>query len=296
MTPIDIAGLDAFAAIARHRSFRRAARERGVSASTLSQTLRTLEERLGMRLLNRTTRSVTPTEAGERLLARLVPVLSELGEAVDAINSLRDTPTGTLRLNVPAPVARLVLAPLVAEFLRLHPGLTLEIHVETAFIDVVAAGFDAGARYGESLAQDMIAVPMGPEQRYGVFAAPSYIAQHGRPEAPEDLLRHACIRHRFPSGAPLPWEFEKDGRDVRIQPPGQLISSDPDIELRAAIDGAGCLMTFEGFARPAVEAGQLVELLADWCPLFPGPYLYYPSRRLVPAPLRAFIDFIKTKN
>ena len=296
MIPIDLAGLDAFAAIARHRSFRRAAMERGVSASTLSQTLRTLEERLGMRLLNRTTRSVTPTEAGERLLARLVPVLSELGEAVDAINSLRDTPTGTLRLNVPAPVARLVLAPLVAEFLRLHPGLTLEIHVETAFIDVVAAGFDAGARYGESLAQDMIAVPMGPEQRYGVFAAPSYIARHGRPEVPEDLLRHACIRHRFPTGAPLAWEFEKDGRDIRIQPQGQLISSDPDIELRAAIDGAGCLMTFEGFARPAVEAGQLVELLAEWCPPFPGPYLYYPSRRLVPAPLRAFIDFIKTKN
>jgi len=296
MIPIDLAGLDAFAAIARHRSFRRAAMERGVSASTLSQTLRTLEERLGMRLLNRTTRSVTPTEAGERLLARLVPVLSELGEAVDAINSLRDTPTGTLRLNVPAPVARLVLAPLVAEFLRLHPGLTLEIHVETAFIDVVAAGFDAGARYGESLAQDMIAVLMGPEQRYGVFAAPSYIARHGRPETPEDLLRHACIRHRFPTGAPLAWEFEKDGRDIRIQPQGQLISSDPDIELRAAIDGAGCLMTFEGFARPAVEAGQLVELLAEWCPPFPGPYLYYPSRRLVPAPLRAFIDFIKTKN
>ncbi|HEY9215780.1 MAG TPA: LysR family transcriptional regulator [Ancylobacter sp.] len=296
MTPIDIAGLDAFAAIARHRSFRRAAMERGVSASTLSQTLRTLEERLGMRLLNRTTRSVTPTEAGERLLARLVPVLSELGEAVDAINALRDTPTGTLRLNVPAPVARLVLAPLVAEFLRLHPGLTLEIHVETAFVDVVGAGFDAGARYGESLAQDMIALPMGEAQRYGVFAAPSYLATHERPTVPEDLLRHACIRHRFPSGAPLPWEFEKDGREVRIQPPGQLISSDPDIELRAAIDGAGCLMTFEGFARPAVEAGQLVELLADWCPPFPGPYLYYPSRRLVPAPLRAFIDFIKARN
>lgn len=296
MTSIDIAGLDAFAAIARHRSFRRAAMERGVSASTLSQTLRTLEERLGMRLLNRTTRSVTPTEAGTRLLARLVPVLAELGEAVDAINALRDTPTGTLRLNVPAPVARLVLAPLVAEFLRLHPGLTLEIHVETAFVDVVGAGFDAGARYGESLAQDMIAVPMGGPQRYGVFAAPSYIAQHGRPQTPEDLLRHACIRHRFPSGAPLPWEFEKDGREVRIHPPGQLISSDPDIELRAAIDGAGCLMTFEGFARPAVEAGQLVELLADWCPPFPGPYLYYPSRRLVPAPLRAFIDFIKARN
>ncbi len=181
MTPIDLAALDAFAAIARHRSFRRAAMERGVSASTLSQSLRTLEERLGMRLLNRTTRSVTPTEAGERLLARLVPVLSELGEAVDAIYALRDTPTGTLRLNVPAPVARLVLAPLVAEFLRLHPGLTLEIHAETALIDVVSAGFDAGAHYGESLAQDMIAVPMGPEQRYGVFAAPSYITRHGQP-------------------------------------------------------------------------------------------------------------------
>ena len=296
MTPIDIAGLDAFAAIARHRSFRRAAMERGVSASTLSQTLRTLEERLGMRLLNRTTRSVTPTEAGERLLVRLVPVLSELGEAVDAINALRDTPTGTLRLNVPFPVARLVLAPLVPEFLDLHPGLTLEIHVESALVDVVGDGFDAGARYGESLAQDMIAVPFGGEQRYGVFAAPSYIARHGLPHIPEDLLRHACIRHRFPSGAPRAWEFEKDGREMRIQPPGRLISSDPDMELRAAIDGVGCLMTFEGFARPSVEAGELVELLADWCPPFPGPYLYYPSRRLVPAPLRAFIDFIKARN
>lgn len=296
MNAPDLSDLEAFAAIARHRSFRRAALERGVSASTLSDKLRALEERLGVRLINRTTRSVTPTEAGERLMARLTPLLADLGEALDEVNRFRATPTGTLRLNVPAPVARLVLAPMLPEFLAAYPGLTVEVHVDERLIDVVEAGFDAGARYGESLAQDMIAVPLGPPQRYGLYAAPAYLAVHGTPATPQDLLDHRCIAHRFASGAGLPWEFEKDGRTLRLHPRGVLVSNNADVQIDAAISGVGIMMTFTGFAAPAVARGALVSLLEDWCPPFEGPFLYYPSRRHMPAALRAFVDFVRSRQ
>src|SRR5712691_9716819 len=197
MTELDLTDLDAFAAVARHRSFRGAATVRGTSASTLSEAVRRLETRLGVRLLNRTTRSVTPTEAGTRLLERLVPALGEVTAAVDAVNGFRDSPTGTLRLNVPTAVARLILPPIVEGFLKANPGITIEITAEDSFIDVLAAGFDAGIRYDERLEQDMIAVPIGPRiQRYAAAAAPGYLAAHGRPDHPKDLLGHACIRHR----------------------------------------------------------------------------------------------------
>ena len=205
MSSPDLADLAAFVAVARHRNFRRAARERGVSPSTLSEAVRDLEERLGVRLLNRTTRSVTPTEAGQRLLDRLTPALVEIAEALDAVNGFRDTPTGTLRLNVPSAVAKLVLAPMIGPFLAAHPGIRLEIVEENAFVDVFAAGFDAGARYDESLAKDMISIPLGPSQRYAVAASPDHIARYGRPENPRDLLGRPCIRYRFSSGAILPW-------------------------------------------------------------------------------------------
>ena len=290
----EFSDLDAFVAIVRHRNFRRAAKERGVSASTLSQSVRDLEERLGVRLLNRTTRSVTPTEAGERLAGRLSPIFSEMTEALDEVNGFRDTPTGTLRLNVPG-AAQPILAPMVARFLGQHPGIRLEITVDNNFIDVFAEGFDAGIRYDESLALDMIALKIGPPQRYCVVASPDHVRRHGSPERPEDLLTRPCIRHRFPSGAVLSWEFEKDGEVVKIDPDALLVTSSPDIAIRAAEDGVGWYATFEDFVRPAIKAGRLVEALKLWCPSFPGPSLYYPSRRHVPAPLRAFIAFVRAE-
>ena len=294
MSRPEFSDLDAFVAIVRHRNFRRAARERGVSASTLSQSVRDLEERLGVRLLNRTTRSVTPTEAGERLAARLSPIFSEMNEALDEVNGFRDTPSGTLRLNVPG-AAQPILAPMIARFLSGHPGIRLDITVDNSFVDVFAQGFDAGIRYDESLALDMIAVPIGPPQRYAVVASPELAQRYGSPERPEDLLTRPCIRHRFPSGAMLPWEFEKDGEVVKIDPDAPLVTTSPDIAIRAAEDGVGWYATFEDFVRTAIDAGRLVEALSSWCPTFPGPSLYYSSRRHVPAPLRAFIEFVRSE-
>jgi DNA-binding transcriptional LysR family regulator len=294
MAEPDLADLEVFAAIARARSFRSVARLRGVSASSLSEALRRLETRLGVRLLNRTTRSVTPTEAGQRLLKRLAPALSEVMAALDAVNGFRDSPTGTLRLNVPGAVARLVLPGIVGPFLKAHPGISLEIITDDSFIDVLAAGFDAGIRYDERLEKDMIAVPIGPRvQRFVTAASLAYLAQHGRPMHPRDLLHHACIRHRFAHGVMLPWEFERGGEVVKISPTGQLVANTIDLEISAAIQGLGVIGTFEGFLEPALTSGALVPILGDWQQSFSGPFLYYPSRRHMPAPLRAFVDFIK---
>lgn len=291
---VALSDLDAFAVVANTRSFRAAARLRGVSASTLSEAVRRLEARLRLRLLNRTTRSVTPTEAGTRLLERLGPALGELRAALDAVNSFRDSPTGTLRLNVPTIVARLVLPPIAAAFLATHPGITLEVIAEDSFIDVLAAGFDAGVRYDERLEQDMIAVPIGPRvQRFATAASPAYLAARGRPAHPRDLLGHACLRHRFPSGAVPPWEFERDGEVVRVSPSGPLITSNIEVKVGAAIAGLGIVSSFEGVLAPAIASGALEPVLAEWWQSFSGPFLYYASRRHVPAPLRAFIDFIK---
>ncbi len=297
MTEPDLADLDAFTAVARHRSFRGAATVRGVSASTLSEAVRRLETRLRVRLLNRTTRSVTPTEAGARLLERLVPALSEVTAAVDAVNGFRDSLTGTLRLNVPTAVARLILPPIVEGFLKANPGITIEITAEDSFIDVLAAGFDAGIRYDERLEQDMIAVPIGPRiQRYAAAAAPGYLAAHGRPEHPKDLLGHACIRHRFASGVTLAWEFERNGEIVRISQPGPLVATTIELEISAAVAGLGVIKCFEGYLAPALTSGALVPVLEDWWQSFSGPFLYYAGRRHIPAPLRAFIDFIKSRE
>ncbi|MDE1147312.1 MAG: LysR family transcriptional regulator [Azospirillaceae bacterium] len=289
----NLADLDLFLAVARHRSFRNAARERGVAPSTLSLALKRLEEDLGVRLLNRTTRSVTPTEAGQRLVARLAPVFSEVAESLDEVNSFRDTPTGVLRLNVPIVVSWLILAPLVPRFLAEYPGITLEVIENNALIDVFAEGFDAGIRYGEALAQDVVAVPISPPQRYVLAGSPDLVAREGPPQHPRDLVGRPCIRHRFADRAPLAWEFEKDGETVRVVPDGRLVANSVQIAVSAAEAGLGWYCTFEGFMAPSLAAGQLVPVLEDWLPPFPGPYLYYPSRRHVPAPLRAFIDFMK---
>jgi DNA-binding transcriptional LysR family regulator len=294
MADADLADLAAFMAVARARSFRGAAMVRGVSASSLSEALRRLEQRLGVRLLNRTTRSVTPTEAGERLLERLTPALSEVGAALDAVNRFRDSPTGTLRLNVPTIVARTILPAIIGGFLPAHPGITLEVTADDTFIDVLAAGFDAGIRYDERLERDMIAVPIGPRvQRFVTAGSPDYLARRGRPEHPNDILEHACIRHRFASGVAPSWEFERGAEIIKITPSGPLIATTMDLELAAAIDGLGLIHVFEEYVAPALASGALERVLPDWSQSFSGPFLYYQSRRLMPAPLRAFVDYLK---
>jgi DNA-binding transcriptional LysR family regulator len=295
MLDAQLSDLDAFSAVARRRSFRAAATLRGVSPSTLSEAVRRLEASLGVRLLNRTTRSVTPTEAGARLLERLTPALTEITAALDAVNAFRLSPIGTLRLNVPWTVASLVLPPIITGFLRANPGFSVEVTTEEGIIDVFAAGFDAGIRYDERLEQDMIAVPIGPRsQRYALAASPNYLAARPRPLHPRDLLDHACLRHRFPSGAMPAWEFERDGEIVRIAPTGPLITSATDLELSSAIDGLGIIYTFEAWLAPALTSGALQPLLEDWWLRFSGPLLYYPSRRHMPVPLRTFVDYIKS--
>src|SRR5882672_12879576 len=235
----DLADLDAFAAVARARSFRGAATVRGVSASALSEAVRRLEARLGLRLLNRTTRSVTPTEAGTQLLARLAPALSEVSAALDEVNKFRTSPAGTLRLNVPGIVAQLVLPPIVERFLKAHPGIVVEVTADDSFIDVLAAGFDAGVRYDERLEQDMIAVPIGPRvQCFAAAAAPAYLAARGRPRHPKDLLNHACIRPR--------------------------IATTLELEIGAAVAGLGIVRGFEEFLTPSLASGALEPVLHDW--------------------------------
>ncbi|MGA9954890.1 MAG: LysR family transcriptional regulator, partial [Bradyrhizobium sp.] len=289
---LDLRDLDAFAAIARAKNFRRAALDQRVSVSSLSQRLRDMEERLGVRLLNRTTRSVALTEAGEMLLSRVSPALSDVRDALDRVRGLGDMPSGRLRINAPPPAVDLVLAPMVAPFLRAYPQVDLEIAAESWFVDIVAQGFDAGVRYGEHLALDMVAVALSPPQRYVVVASPDYIARHGEPKHPQDLLDHSCIRVRFGRGTIPDWEFEKAGREIKVSPPAKLILNYPGLAQRAARDGFGFWLTFEGYAREAIASGALVSVLDDWCAPFPGPFLYYPSRRQPPPALAAFIAFV----
>jgi len=232
------------------------------------------------------------TEAGELLLARVAPALLEVGDALDRVRGLRELPSGRLRINAPPPAIDLVLAPMVGPFLNAHPLIDLEIVGESSFIDIVDAGYDAGVRYGEHLAQDMIAVPLGPQQRYAVVASRDYVAQHGRPKQPQDLLGHACIRTRFGSGAMLDWEFEKAGRVVKVSPPAKLIATYLGLAIKAVHDGVGYWLTFEGYVREGVKSGALVSVLDDWCAPFPGPFLYYPSRRQPPPALAAFVAFV----
>ena len=293
----NVADLNAFLAVARARSFRGGARASSGSASGLSEAVRRLEAQLGVRLLHRTTRSVVPTEAGARLLELLGPALAEVEAALDVVNGYRERPTGTLRLNVPVSAARLVLPAIVPPFLAAYPDIRLDVIAEDGFVDVLAAGCDAGIRYDDRLEQDMIAVPIGPRvQRFAAAASPGYLVRHGRPEHPRDLLAHACLRGRFPSGAMAPWEFERDGEVVRVDPAGPLlvrIGAATDLAVDAAIAGTGIIHLFEDWLRPHLDSGALEPVLEPWWQRFPGPFLYYHGRRLLPAPLRAFVDFIK---
>ena len=294
----DLNDLRALSEVVRARGFREAARSGGASASSLSEAVRRLETQLGVRLLNRTTRSISPTEAGVRLLDRLTPALAEIEASLEAVTALSGRPAGTLRLNVPTTVARLVLPSIVTPFLKAYPEIRMEVMVEEAFVDLLAAGCDAGVRYDERLEQDMIAVPIGPRiQRLATAASRDYLDAFGRPEHPRDLLAHACLRGRFPSGAKPLWEFEHDGEVVRIDPPGPLtvrIGGAVDLALDAAISGLGVIHLFEDWVRPHIERGVLEPVLEQWWQPFPGPFLYYPGRRHPPAPLQAFIAFIRS--
>ncbi|WP_269714626.1 LysR family transcriptional regulator [Caulobacter sp. NIBR2454] len=298
MADLDLADLDAFAAVARARSFRGAATLRGVSASSLSEAVRRLEARLDLRLLNRTTRSVTPTEAGERLLSRLAPALAEVAGAVEEASALHDAgPAGTLRLNAPTAVARYILPPIALRFMAAYPGVRLEIIAQDDFIDVLAAGYDAGIRYDERMQKDMIALPIGPrEQRFVTVASPAYLAAHGAPRHPRELLDHACIRHRFLSGVSPAWEFTNGEETIRIAPQGPLITNSPEMHFAAVEAGLGIAYLFEDMIAPQLASGAVVEVLAEWSERFTGPRLYYHSRRHMPPALRAFIDFIRAER
>ncbi|PST21882.1 LysR family transcriptional regulator [Mesorhizobium plurifarium] len=293
----DMADVGAFMKVARAGGFREAARASDISASALSDAVRRLEAELGVRLFNRTTRSVVPTEAGRGLMERLGPAFGEINAAIDFARGFRDRPAGVLKLNVPVSAARLVLPDIVPAFLAAYPDIRLEIMTDESFVDVIAAGCDAGIRYDERLQQDMIAVPIGPRvQRYASGASPAYLDAHGRPQHPRDLLSHSCIRGRFAGRPVSPWEFERDGEAVTIDPPTSLVvqaGGGSDLGIAAAIAGTGIVSIFEDWLRPHFESGALEPVLEPWWLSFAGPFLYYPGRRLVPAPLRAFIDFIR---
>ncbi|MDE2229772.1 MAG: LysR family transcriptional regulator [Alphaproteobacteria bacterium] len=286
--------IGAFAAIVERRSFSKAAVALGISPSTLSQTIRDLEEQLGVRLLNRTTRSVAPTEAGERLLERLRPLVADFNTAIDSVRALRGKPAGLIRLTVPAPAASFVLAPVLQRFFAAYPEIRLEISVDAALVDIVAGRFDAGIRFGNSIDRDMIAVRISDPIRRVVVAAPAYLAQHEAPQTPRDLAHHNAIRFRLPGGGFIPWRFQENGKSFEATPEGTLIVNTPDVAVRAALDGVGLLYLSWRYIEDAAADGRLVLLFKDWLPPDTDEFfLYYPSRRQVPAPLQALIDFLR---
>jgi DNA-binding transcriptional LysR family regulator len=270
----------AFLAVARERSFTRAAAQLGVSPSALSHTIRALEERLGIRLLTRSTRSVAPTQAGERLLATIGPRFDEIEAEIAALTELRDKPAGRIRITTGIHAAQTILWPALARLLPAYPDIWVELSVDAGFVDIVAERFDAGVRLGETIAQDMVAARIGPDMRMAAVAAPSYFADRKPPRAPQDLAAHNCINLRFPThGGLYAWEFEKGGRALNVRVEGQLIVNDVALALQAALDGAGIAYLLEDHVAAEIAAGRLVRLLEPWCPPFPGYHLYYSSRR-----------------
>jgi DNA-binding transcriptional LysR family regulator len=288
--------LAAFAAVAEHRNFRKAADATGVSRSALSHTLLGLEQNLGVRLLNRTTRSVSLTEAGAQLLSGIRPVLNDLDTALDTLAEARGAPAGTLRINANKSAARLLLQEVVPAFLSRYPNVDLDLVSDGRLIDIVAAGFDAGVRLAEDVPQDMIAVRFGGDIRFVAVTSPAYLAGRTIPTAPDDLQLHRCIRHRLPSGKRYRWEFSKHGEEMIVDVPGALTLDDNELMVRAAADGLGIAYVPEAVARAGLGSGQLVSVLADWCPPIAGLTLYYPGNRHMPSALRAFIDVLKEAN
>lgn len=297
MRGAEYAELAAFVAVAQERSFRRAATRLSLSPSALSHTIRELEERLGAKLLNRTTRSVAPTDAGLSLFNRLAPAFSDIAGAVEAVSAFRDRPSGTVRLNLPRLAAVIVLAPAFGDFTRAYPDVRLELTVDDSLTDIVAGGFDAGIRLGERVQQDMVAVRVTPDLRVAVIGSPGYFASRGQPHTPPDLRQHACINYRWTeSGALYRWKFEREGEALDVAVEGPLTLNDTDLILAAALDGVGLAYLLERRVAGHLAAGKLVRVLDEWYPPFPGFFLYYPGRRQMPPALRALIDFLQASS
>ncbi|MEH7911088.1 LysR family transcriptional regulator [Rhizobium laguerreae] len=287
-----LADLRALSAIVTHRSFRKAADELALSPSTLSHMMRSLEENMGVRLLNRTTRSVAATEAGERLVARLTPLFRDFDLALEEVNEFRGHPSGTLRLNTSEIAARVLLDAAVPTFLTRYPDMSLDLVTDNRLVDVVADGLDAGIRLREAVPLDMIAVEFGGDTRFVAVASPAYLAAHPAPQTPDELRTHACIRFRLPSGKLFRWEFEKYGHELAVDVPGALTLDHVELMAQAAAKGLGIAYVSDRTARPFLESGALVTVLDDWCPAIPGLCLYYPGHRHVPQGLRAFITVL----
>lgn len=284
--------LELFAVVARHGSFTRAAKERGVSTSLVSQAIRKLEEQLGIVLLKRTTRSVAVTAAGAELLRSLEPGLRLIRDAVEQLNLHRGSPMGTLRINAPAPVAQFRLAALAARFTEAHPGVTIELTADAARQDILREGFDAGVRFGSDVPQDMVAVRIGPPQRYAVVGAPAYFGRRPAPRAPRELAGHQCILRRFPDGAMQQWEFQRRTAKVQLPAP-RIVVNDAQIAVTACVEGGGLAYLHERYVERELAAGQLVRVLQAWSPGIGPPCLYFARQRVLPAALRAFIDFAR---
>ena len=297
MRRADLADLTAFVAVADNLSFRAAAAHIGVTPSALSHTMRQLEDRLGVRLLNRTTRSVALTDAGVRLLGRARPAVEQISRALDDLKSEQGHPFGRLRLHVSHFAGMAVIAPVWARFLSTFPDVQLEVHADEALVDIVAKGFDAGISSKDLAAADMIAVRVMGPMRVTVVGAPAYFAQRRPPRTPDDLARHSCVQYRLASdGAVFEWAFERDGKSRRLSVAGRVTVNDPDLAMRAAVDGLGIAYTVEALADPFLRSGQLVRVLEDWLPSFEGLFLYYPGHRQVPVALRALINMLRTAN
>jgi DNA-binding transcriptional LysR family regulator len=289
--------LQAFLAVARDQSFTKAAAKLGITASALSHTIRGLEEKLGVRLLARTTRNVSTTDAGERLMQSIAPLFDQIAAEVDALSDLRDKPRGTIRVTCTDDQIELCVRPILAEFLKEFPDITLEFYVDYGFANVVEERFDAGIRMGEAISKDMIAVRIGPDWRLAVVGAPAYFDKNSQPNTPHDLTKHACIniRHR-PSGAIYAWEFEKNGQAFTVKLEGQLVFNSIMHVLNAAVDGIGLAYVPKELVAPYLADGRLVEVLPDWCPYFQGYHLYYPNRRQASAAFLAFVEALKYKS
>jgi DNA-binding transcriptional LysR family regulator len=294
---MDLSGLQELLAVADKRSFTAAAAELRVTPSAISQAISALERRAGVRLLQRTTRSVGLTEAGARFLARLRPAMTEVHAAFEALDELRARPTGTLRLNVPRLALAPIIEPILAPFLAAHPELSIDIAIDDGLADLVEQGFDAGIRLGESLDQDVVALQLTGDMRMAVVGSPAYFAAHGKPTRPRDLRTHSCINYRAITRRTIyRWEFTEHGRDLAIAVDGRVTTNDNEVMLRAALDGLGLAYVMENVAADAVADGRLVRVLTRYCPRFPGLHLYYPSRRQIPAKLRALIEFLRAQR
>lgn len=290
----DFAELSTFVAVAEARSFRKAAAALNLTPSTLSHSLRALEQRLGVRLLNRTTRSVSVTEAGQALLDQVAPAFSRITSAIEDVNSFRDRPQGTVRINSSLLGAKMALAPHLGGFAAAYPDVTLEVAINDGFIDIAREGYDAGIRLGESVEQDMSAVRVTPDLRLAIVASPAYLARHAAPVTPHQLTAHNCIGYReITSGNICRWEFEKDGRPLTVQVSGSMILGTPELMVDAALAGVGLASAIDNTVVEHLAAGRLVRVLEDWCAPFPGFHLYFSSRRQTPGALRALIDFIR---